>query len=85
MDCPICFNPVGFVKGKICTAPVGVPLARRDVNKAAAWAASQAVSAGGTLKGYTSISGAGVQYANYWTSHEVLQADVNTHGKQGGP
>jgi hypothetical protein len=85
MDCPLCGNPVGFLQGKIGSAPTGVPLIRRDVDKAALWAASQAVSAGGTLQGYTSATGAGVQYQVYWTPQEVLQADANVQAKQGGP
>jgi hypothetical protein len=51
MDCPLYGQPVGFQQGKIGPAPPGVPLVRRYVGKAAEWAASQAVSAGGTLQG----------------------------------
>jgi predicted dinucleotide-binding enzyme len=54
-------------------------------DKAAAWAASQAVSAGGTLQGYLSAAGAGDQYASYWTQQEVQQADANEQAKQQGP
>jgi hypothetical protein len=61
MDCPLCGRAVGFQGGKIGIAPPGVPLVRRYVAKAAEWAALQAVSAGGTLQGYTTIAGAGVQ------------------------
>ena len=41
------------------------------MEKAAEWAASQAVSAGGTLQGYTSSAGAGAQYAGYWTPQDA--------------
>jgi hypothetical protein len=57
----------------------------RHADQAALWAASQAISAGGTLQGYTSVAGAGAQYAAYWTSQEVQQADANRRAKQGGP
>jgi hypothetical protein len=85
LDCPLCRQPVGFQGGKIGPAPPGVPLARRHADQAAKWAASQAVSAGGTLQGYTSAAGAGAQYAGYWTPQEVQQADANRRAKQGGP
>src|SRR5947209_3112230 len=85
MDCPLCGQPVGFQQGKIGPAPPGVPLVRRDTDKAAEWAASQAVSAGATLQGYTSVAGAGVQYASYWTLQEVRQADANEQAKKWGP
>src|SRR5438105_15762347 len=77
MDCPLCGQAVGFRQGKIGPAPLGLPLVRRYADKAAEWAASQAVSAGGTLQGYTSAAGAGTQYAGYWTLQEVRQADAN--------
>ena len=38
---------------------------------------AQAVSAGGTLHGYTSAAGAGAQYAGYWSPQEIQQADAN--------
>jgi len=60
-------------------------MVRRYVDKAAEWAAGQAISAGGTLQGYISAAGAGAQYANYWTPHEVRQADANEQAKQQGP
>jgi hypothetical protein len=85
MDCPICSRPVGFQQGMVGPAPSGIPLLRRYADKAAEWAASQAVSAGGTLQGYLSSAGAGVQYAGYWTPYEVLQADANEQAKKGGP
>jgi hypothetical protein len=85
MDCPLCGQPVGFQQGKIGPAPRGVPLVRRYADKAAEWAASQAVAAGGTLQGYTSSAGAGVQYASYWTPQEVRQADANEQAKKRGP
>jgi hypothetical protein len=85
LDCPLCRRSVGFRGGKIGSAPPGVPLVLRNVDQAAEWAASQAVSAGGTLEGYTSGAGAGAQYAGYWTMHEVRQADADRKAKQGGP
>jgi hypothetical protein len=85
VDCPLCGNPVGYHQGKIGPAPNGVPLVRRDVNKAAAWAASQAISAGGTLQGYIANSAVGQQYAQYWNPQVVLQADSIVQAKQGGP
>jgi hypothetical protein len=85
MDCPLCGYPVGYQHGRIGQAQPGVPVVRRSVDKAAEWATSQAVSAGGTLQGYTSSAGAGIQYASYWTPSEVRQADVNEHAKQQGP
>lgn len=72
MDCPVCGQPVGFQQGKVGQAPPGVPLVRRHVDKGAEWAAAQAVSAGGTLHGYTTAAGAGIWYASYWTLQEVL-------------
>jgi hypothetical protein len=85
MDCPICGQPVGFQQGKIAAAPSGVALVRRYADRAAEWAAAQAVSAGGTLQGYLSAAGAGAQYANYWTAPEVQQADRDQHAKHRGP
>ena len=85
LDCPLCRQPVGFQRGKIGPAPAGVPVVRRHAEQAALWAASQAISAGGTLQGYTSVAGAGVQYAAYWTQQEVRQADAHQRAKQGGP
>jgi hypothetical protein len=85
MDCPLCGLPVGFQQGLIGPAPPGVPLVRRYAEKAAEWSATQAVSAGGTLQGYTSSAGAGAQYANYWPPQEVRQADVNEQAKKRGP
>ena len=84
MDCPLCGRPVGFLQGKVGGAP-GVPQLKRYVDKAAEWAASQAIAAGGTLQGYISVAGAGTQYASYWTSQEVRQADANEQAKKGGP
>jgi hypothetical protein len=83
MDCPLCGQPVGFQQGKIGPAPHGVSIVRRHAEKAAQWAAFQAVSAGGTLQDYTSASGAGLQYARYWTPQEVRKADANEQAKKG--
>jgi hypothetical protein len=85
MGCPLCGQPVGFQQGKIGPAPLGVPLWRRYADQAAEWAASQAVSAGGTLQGYLSAAGAGVPYASYWAPHEVRQADATQQAKKRGP
>jgi hypothetical protein len=85
LDCPLCRQPVGFQRGKIGLAPPDVPVVTRRAEQAALWAASQAISAGGTLQGYTSVAGAGAQYAAYWTPQEVLQADAHRRAKQGGP
>jgi hypothetical protein len=87
LDCPLCRQPVGFQGGKIGPAPPGVPVIRRHADQAAQWAASQAISAGGNLQGYTSVAGAGAgaQYAAYWTQQEILQADANRRAKLGGP
>ena len=85
MDCPLCGRTVGFHKGNIGPAPPGVTLAKRDVDKAAEWAVSQAVAAGGTLMGYISTPGAGMQYAGYWSAQEILQADANEQAKTQGP
>jgi hypothetical protein len=85
MDCPLCGQPVGFLQGQIGPAQLGVPLVRRHADKAAEWAAFQAVSAGGTLQGYTSAPGPGIQYANYWTLQEVQLADANEQAKKQGP
>jgi hypothetical protein len=85
MDCPVCGQPVGFQQGRIGPAPSGVPLVRRSANKAAEWAAFQAVAAGGTLHGYLSAAGAGTQYASYWSPQEVAQADANEQAKKRGP
>src|SRR5260370_41995191 len=85
MDCPLCGQPVGFQQGKIGLAPPGVPLVRRYADKAAEWAAAQALSAGGTLQGYLAAAKAGAQYAGYWTRQEVLQADANEQAKNRGP
>jgi hypothetical protein len=84
-DCPLCRQAVGFQKGKIGPAPPGVPVVTRHAEQAALWAASQAISAGGTLQGYTSVAGAGAQYAAYWTQQEVRQADAHRRTKQRGP
>ena len=75
-DCPLCGEPVGFEQGRIGPAPPGVPLVRRSADRAAAWAASQAVAAGGTLQGYTSAAGAGRQYGGYWSGQVIKRADA---------
>lgn len=85
MDCPLCGQPVGFQKGIIGPAPNGVPLVRRYVDKAAEWAGSQAVAAGGTLQGYTSTPGAGAQYSGYWVVQDIRQADAHEQAKKRGP
>jgi hypothetical protein len=85
LDCPLCRQPVGFQGGKIGRAPPGAPLVRRYADQAAEWSASQAVSAGGTLQGYTSVAGAGAQYAGYWALQDIRQADANQQAKRGGP
>jgi hypothetical protein len=85
LDCPLCRQPVGFQGGRIGPAPPGAPLVRRHADQAAEWAASQAVSAGGTLRGYLSAAGAGAQYAGYWSPQEIQQADANQQAKPGGP
>jgi len=85
LDCPVCRQPVGFQAGKIGPAPQGVPLVRRDAAQAAEGAASQALSAGATLQGYTSGAGAGAQYAHYWSPQEVRQADVHAQATRRGP
>src|SRR5438552_2002947 len=77
MDCPLCGEPVGYQQAMVGPAPSGVALVRRYVYKAAEWAASQAVAAGGTLQGYTTTAGPGAQYATYWTPQEVVRADAN--------
>ena len=81
MDCPLCGQSVGFHQGKIGPAPGGVPLVRRSADRAAEWAASQAISAGGTLQGYTSAAGAGRQYSNDWTPQELRQADAKQQNR----
>ena len=85
LDCPLCRQPVGFQGGKIGPAPPGVPMITRHADPAAQWAASQAIWAGGTLQGYTSVAGAGMQYAAYSTPQEILQADSHRRAKHGGP
>jgi hypothetical protein len=85
LDCPLCRQAVGFQQGKIGPAPSEVPLVRRHADRAAEWAAFQAIAAGGTLQGYTSTAGAGAQYASYWTPQEIRQADANEQAKQRGP
>ncbi len=85
MDCPLCGQPVGFQQGTIGPAPPGVPLVRRNADKAAEWAALGAKYAGGTLHGYISTAGPGSQYANYWTLQQVQQSDSNEKAKQQGP
>jgi hypothetical protein len=85
MDCPLCGQRVGFQQGKIGPAPPGVPLLRRYADSAAEWAPLGAKYAGGSLQGYISTPGPGSQYANYWTPHEVQQADLNEKAKKQGP
>ena len=85
MDCPLCSGAVGFQQGKIGLAPLGVPVFRRYVDKAAEWSAFGAAYAGATLDGYISTGGAGNQYVNYWTLQDVQQADSNEKAKQQGP
>ncbi|MGZ3486177.1 MAG: hypothetical protein ACXVBY_04840, partial [Isosphaeraceae bacterium] len=70
---------------KIGPTPRGVPIITRQADQATQWPASQAISAGGTLQGYTSVAGAGAQYAAYWTAQEVRQADASQRAKQKGP
>jgi hypothetical protein len=88
LDCPLCGQAIGFLQGNIGLAPPGVPVVRRHADKAAEWAVSQAVAAGGTLQGYTVTLGAGLQYAGYWSAwsaQEIQQADANEHAKKQGP
>jgi hypothetical protein len=85
MDCPLCGERVGFAQGKIGPAPASVSVVRRDADQAAAWAASQASSAGGTLQGYLSSTGAGIQYANYWAPQEIKRADAMQQAQQRSP
>jgi len=85
LDCPLCGQAVGFQQGKIGPAPPGAHLVRRYADKAAEWAAAQAVSVGGTLQGYTASAGAGAQYAGYWTALEIRQADANQQAKTRRP
>jgi hypothetical protein len=85
LDCPLCRQPVGFQGGRIGPAPPGVPTIVRHADQAARWAASQAISAGGTLRGYTSVAGAGIPYAAYWAPQEILRADAQQRARQGGP
>ena len=85
LDCPLCGQPVGFQGGKIGPAPPGVPLVKRHVDQAAAWANLGAMYAGGTLQGYVSAPGPGSQYANYSTQQEAQQADGNEKAKRQGP
>jgi hypothetical protein len=85
LDCPLCGQPVGFLQGRIGPAPPGVQVVKRSAAQAAAWAASQALAAGGTLQGYTSVAGPGAQYAAYWTPQEIGQADANQRAQNHGP
>ena len=85
MDCPLCGQAVGFLRGTFGPAPAGVPVVKRSADKAAEWAVSQAVVAGGTLQGYTSWPGAGSQYANYWSLQEIQRADAAQRTKNQGP
>jgi hypothetical protein len=85
MDCPLCGQPVGFQYGMIGPAPAGASLVRRYVDKAAEWAASQAASAGKSLQGYVSTTGAGAQYAHYWSTLDIQQADADENAKKRGP
>jgi hypothetical protein len=85
MDCPLCGQPVSFQGGNIGSAPPSVPLVKRSADKAAEWAALGATYAGASLHGYISTTGAGSQYVNYWTSHEVHQADSDEKARNQGP
>jgi hypothetical protein len=85
LDYPLCGEAVGFEEGRIGPAPLGVRLVRRSAEQAAKWAESQATSAGGTVQGYTSVAGAGIQYANYWSPQEVSQADANQRYENQAP
>ncbi len=85
MDWPLCGQPVGFQQGTIGPAPLGAPLVRRYADKAAGWAPLGAQYARGTLQAYLSTAGPGSQYANYWSPHEVQQADSNEKAKTQGP
>jgi hypothetical protein len=84
MDCPLCGQPVGCQRGLIGPAPPGVPLVRRHVDQAAEWAAWQATAVGGTLQGYLTTAGPGVQYANYFCPQEVLRADADVRARKRG-
>jgi hypothetical protein len=85
MDCPLCGELVGYQQTTIGPAPVGIPVVKRRSAKAAEWANSQALHAGGTLQGYVSTPGAGAQYAGYWPAQEILQADADEAAKNQGP
>ena len=85
MDCPLCGGRVGFQRGKIGPAPMGVPLVKRSADKAAEWAPLGAKFAGGTLQGYISTTGPGSQYAQYWIMSVVLQADSNQNARNQVP
>lgn len=85
MDCPLCGQPVGLVQGNIGPPPPGVPMVRRHADKAAEWAAFQAKHAGGTLYGYLTTLGSGLQYSGYWPDQEIMKADADEKAKSGGP
>jgi len=85
LDCPLCGQAVGFQQGLIGLPPPGVPVVRRYPAKAAEWAALQAGWAGGTLQGYISTVGPGVQYATYFTPAEVQLADAQENATKGAP
>jgi hypothetical protein len=80
LDCPLCGEPTSLVGLVVGTAPLSVPLVRRDVHKAAEWAVDQA--AGGSLEWYTSNAGPGIQYANYWSLAEIQRADQDERAKK---
>lgn len=84
-DCPLCGMAVNYQQARIGPAPFEVSVVRRAVEKAAEWATLGAQFAGGTLEGYVSTPGPGMQYANYWSLQEIQIADANEQAKNQGP
>jgi hypothetical protein len=73
MECPACGAAVMHARAGVpLTLGQGIPRARRDVGKAAAW--SRLANAGMSLEDYLATA-AGKPYARLWTPAEVRQAD----------
>jgi hypothetical protein len=76
-DCPVCHRPVSY-QGGVLSVPTSaaLPLLRRQVAKAAAWARNNGL----TLEDYLRGPSAGQQYTGYFSQAAIQQADATAQG-----
>jgi hypothetical protein len=76
-DCPLCLKPISYQGGSLsASTSFGLPLLRRQPNKAAQWGQNNGITLEKYIQGWPS----GQQYVAYFTQAEVQQADSQTQG-----